>query len=71
MEYLGENLDNLLSIILDSNWHSYDYLRNKISIPYDHFNIIIYFLAGQGFITIINDMIKITSRGSKTLELPV
>jgi len=71
MKYLDENLDKLLFIILDSNWYSYNYIRNKISIPYDQFNIIIDFLAGQGFITIMNDAIKITSRGSKTLELPV
>lgn len=71
MEYFDENLDKLLYIILDSKWHSYDYIRNKISIPYNHFNIIIDFLARQGFIIRMNEKIMITSRGSKTLELPV
>ena len=66
-----KNLDTVLAYTLDAQWHAYDEVMNKTSLPSDQLNMILAFLEGQGFIERKNDMIKITSRGLKYLELPV
>jgi RIO-like serine/threonine protein kinase len=64
-------VDKILAILIDSQWHSYDDLRERQSMPFDQLNIILDFLEEHGFISKKINVIKITPRGLKCLNLPV
>jgi predicted transcriptional regulator len=60
-----KNLDKILDILKDTRWHSFDEIKNSISLPSDTLNQLLCFLHNQAFINIQNEMLKITDLGLK------
>jgi len=64
-----KNLDKILDILVDSNWHSFEEIKNNISLPAETLNQLLCFLHKQAFINIQNEMLKITDLGLKFAQL--
>lgn len=64
-----KNLDKILNILVDSRWHSFEEIKNSISLPVETLNQLLCFLHKQAFINKHNEMLKITDLGLKFAEL--
>jgi predicted transcriptional regulator len=60
-----KNLDKILDILEDARWHSFDEIKNTLSLPAETVNQLLCFLHKQAFINIQNEMLKITDLGLK------
>ena len=61
-------LDNVMEFLRDSQWHSIESIKEKISLPDEIFNEIVSFLKDTGFINKENEKIRLKSLGSRFLE---
>lgn len=64
-----KNLDKILEILVDSRWHSFEEIKNSISLPAETLNQLLCFLNKQSLINIQNEMLKITDLGLKFAKL--
>ncbi len=64
-----KNLNKILDILADAKWHSFDEIKNRISLPADTLNKLLCFLQKQALIIIQNEMLKITELGLKFARL--
>lgn len=65
-----EELDSILELIRDSQWHSIEEIQGEINLPSDKLNEVILFLKEQAFLDKQNGSIRITPAGLRLLELP-
>ncbi|SNQ58953.1 hypothetical protein [Candidatus Methanoperedens nitratireducens] len=65
-----EELDSILELIRDSQWHSIEEIQGEINLPSDKLNEVILFLKEQAFVDKQNGSIRITPAGLRLLELP-
>lgn len=66
-----EELDVILELIKDSQWHSIGEIQKEVNLPSDKLNEIIRFLKEQAFIDTQDGSLRITQAGLRVLELPV
>ncbi len=66
-----ESLDGILEQIRDAQWHNIDEVKQNTSLPQGTLDELLLFLQEQGFIDKNNERLRITSFGSKYLQLPV
>lgn len=66
-----EYFDRILEQIRDAQWHNIDEITQNTSLPHDTLNKLLLFLQEQEFIDKKNEKLRITSFGSKYLQLPV
>lgn len=64
-----KNLDKILNILVDSRWHSFEEIKNSLSLPGETLNKLLCFLSKQAFINKQNEMLKITDLGLKFAKL--
>ncbi len=64
-----KNLDKILDILVDSRWHSFEEIKNSVSLPAETLNQLLCFLRKQAFINKQNKMLKITDLGLKFAEI--
>lgn len=64
------NLDMILEVLQDSEWHEIEEIRKEIPIPEDELSELISFMQVQGFLLQEKEKLKIKSRGLKVLTLP-
>ncbi len=66
-----KDLDVILDLIRDSNWHSVGEIRREISLPSETLDKVLSFLNEQAFIDRKNEELRITPKGLRLLDLPV
>jgi hypothetical protein len=66
-----EYFDGILERIRDAQWHNIDEITQNTSLPHATLNKLLLFLQEQEFIDKKNERLRITSFGSKYLQLPV
>ncbi|SNQ59975.1 hypothetical protein [Candidatus Methanoperedens nitratireducens] len=66
-----ESLDGILEQIRDAQWHNIDEVKQNTSLSQDTLDKLFLFLQEQEFIDKKNKKLRITSFGSKYLQLPV
>lgn len=64
-------IDDILGILGDSQWHSFDDIKKEIALPDEKLNKIFSFLHEQEFIIKEKERLRIKGRGLKFLELPL
>ncbi len=62
-------IDRILKLLMDSRWHTIEEVEQKISVPSHNIHYALGFLQDQAFVNMENDMIIITPRGLKLMEL--
>ncbi len=65
-----KSLDKILELLRDNQWHNIDEIKKEISPSSNKLNELLCFLQEEKFISKDNNKLKITSMGSKFLELP-
>jgi predicted transcriptional regulator len=70
MNITMEELDTILELINDSQWHSIEEIQKEVNLPSDKLNGVIRFLQEQAFVDKQNGSLRITSAGLRLLELP-
>ncbi len=66
-----ETFDGILEQIQDAQWHNIGEIKQNTSLPHDTLDKLLLFLQEQEFIDKKNEKLRITSFGSKYLQLPV
>jgi hypothetical protein len=66
-----ESLDGILEQIRDAQWHNIDEVKQNTPLSQDTLDKLLLFLQEQEFIDKKNEKLRITSFGSKYLQLPV
>ena len=64
-----KNLDGILELLQDSNWHGVEEINNELRLSVDRLNEAIQFLLEWGFIEKEEETLKITLDGLEYLEL--
>ncbi|MCX9013008.1 MAG: hypothetical protein OIN66_18050 [Candidatus Methanoperedens sp.] len=65
-----KELDIILELIRDSNWHSIGEIKRETSLPSETLDKVLSFLHEQAFIDKENGELRITPTGQRLLELP-
>jgi DNA-binding IclR family transcriptional regulator len=65
-----KDLDKILELMRDSNWHSLEELRKEITLPSEKLDNVLSFLQEQGFVDKEDEKLRITPAGLRLLELP-
>ncbi|MCX9011274.1 MAG: hypothetical protein OIN66_09140 [Candidatus Methanoperedens sp.] len=63
------SLDRILEQLQDTQWHSLDELKKRLSLPSDKLNEAISFLQKQAFIDEKNGRLRITCMGLRFSQL--
>ncbi len=66
-----ESLDGILEQIRDAQWHNIDEIEQNTALSQGTLDKLLLFLQEQEFIDKKNEKLRITSFGSKYLQLPV
>lgn len=66
-----ENLDRILELLRDSEWHDMEEIQKEIPVHRDQFMELIPFLEEQGLIRKEHKNMKITPKGLHFLGLPL
>ncbi|MCZ7355567.1 MAG: hypothetical protein O8C66_07525 [Candidatus Methanoperedens sp.] len=64
-----KNLDRILELLQDSNWHGVEEINNELHLSVDRLNEAIRFLLEWGLIEKEEETLKITVDGLEYLEL--
>ena len=65
-----KELDTILELIRDSNWHSIGEIKRETSLPSETLDKILNLLHEQAFIDKESEKLRITPTGLRFLELP-
>lgn len=66
-----KNLDRILGLLQDSEWHDTEEIKKEIPLHRNQFIELIPFLEEQGLVRIENKRMKITPKGLNFLGLPL